>query len=436
MGLYIETPLSKIIHPHKYQVLILLTKIKETACVTGQGSGKSSLAPVWLGTQMMNRGTGEYAVTEPVNSMVERVAIRYFLDFVKGTELEGDWISKKYNIYGTNYGTVNFYSTEIPEHMQGSHLKAAVMDEAGQSPRLAYTTLRGRLNLFDGQLLMLSNPYMKKDPWLFLDLKKRYDEGDPTVLYLSFPSIANPAFSRKVYERDKKILTPEEFSFQHLGVYIKPQGLVYDYDRSAVVKEVKYNGETCFAGGDFGFDSTTLEIGFVNTVALHLVNEYFKVDIEPSGHVRAFAELIKRYHINIIFYDPAARAFMSEIQKGLTELKVPVKFEKANNDVHDGVREKNRALKGGKLIIDPKCYHLLDEDMGYIWKNGEPSGERHCEDASRYLIMGVKNFLHREYAPTKVEKKAKDWLAEHFQNLYDKVMNPKRKENIDWRDVF
>jgi hypothetical protein len=79
---------------------------------------------------------------------------------------------------------------------------------------------------------------------------------------------------------------------------------------------------------------------------------------------------------------------------------------------------------------------LLDEDMQYLWKNGEPTGERHCEDATRYLIMGLKAFLHREFSPpTKVEKKAKDWIEEHFQSLYDKIMNPGKK-NPDWRDVF
>jgi len=426
--------------PHPFQTIILLTKIREIAVVTGQGWGKSQFAPIWLVDGMV-QSAGDVMFTEPTYDMVERIAIPNFLDFIHNTEAEGEWISKKHHIYGTDFGRVFFLSTDYPEHLQGSHIKRAIMDEAGMSPFIAYQMVKNRTNLYNGQVLALSNPYRNKDAWLFTNIKARYDSGDPEVMFLTSPSIWNPAFDRQRFEKDRKIMRPEEFAFYYLGIYTKPEGLIFPYEREDVVKDLKYEGQTCYGGADFGTgDPTVLEIAFLNSTGLHLIDEYYKQDVDISTHAIAFISLIKKYKIKEIFYDPTALVYVRQMKRELEKEKINVKWTKGKSGKREGIEAQTKLFRQKRLTISPRCYRMLDEDMNYIWGlNGEaPDKDDHCETARKYLTLGVNEILKRK-EPTmmKTEIKQTNWIQEHFENLWNSVMaGTKRKEIKNWLERY
>jgi hypothetical protein len=441
MSLWTETATSKIVHPHLLQMIVLLAKQREIAVVAGQGSGKTSLIPVWIAMDMVDRKWGEYLLTEPTFDMVERIMIPTVIDFFKGTELEGEWISKKHRIYGNEFGRIYFSSTDNPEHIQGSHVHRAVMDEAGQSPYIAYQMVKNRTNLYNGQLLLMSNPYRKGDSWLYTDFKRRFDEGDPDVLFLTMPSIWNPAFDRQRFKKDMETMRPEDFAFYYLGIYTKPEGLVFNYDRDVVAKDLKWDGQSvCYAGADFGVgDPTVLEVAFVNSTGIHFIDEYYKQDPDLEVHAKGFADLVEKYKIKKIFYDPSGLVYQRQIEKYFKEWGIKVEWVRGENDNTMGVETLVKLFRQGKITISPKCYRMLDEDMGYIWKKDGtlPDGNDHAITARKYLVLTLSNQLKREYKPApKVEAKAMNWIEEHFKGLYEKVINPKIKPDLDWRDIF
>jgi hypothetical protein len=418
-------------------MIMLLSDAREIVASTGQGSGKSTFAPFWIGYRMIKLG-GKYIFTEPTYDMIARIAIPNTLEFFKDTELEGEWIDKKHNIYGNKFGEIHFLSTEIPEHLQGVHATGIVMDEAGQCSRLSYQTLRSRTNLENGQLLMLTNPYRSRDPYIYTYVRKRWLTGDRDVLYLEYSSMENPSFDLDRYEKDKVLLTEQEFAFQYGGQYTKPIGRVYEYDEEEVIKDLEYKGQRSFGGMDFGVgDPTVLEVAFSNTTGLHLVDEYYKASLAYSDHVDAVAELILKYKIRTIFYDPTARAAKMEIEKGLKTKGISIEWKPAYTERLDGARLVNEYFRTKRITISPKNIRLLDEDAGYLWKNGLPQEENdHCEDARRYLITGFdKYYKDREEEKAKVYQKAISWWDQYMMNLKGKIENPK-KEKKNWLEEF
>ncbi len=439
MALWFETNDSKIVTPSPLQLIALLSPQREIAICSGQGFGKSSFAAVWLIDGMISEGGGDYIFAEPTYGMIERIAIPNFLDFVKNTEAEGDWLSKKHGIYENALGKVHFLSTDNPEHLQGTHAKRVVMDEAGQMPFIAYQMLKNRTNIYNGKILMLSNPYRKADPWLFTHVKARYDAGDPEVLYLTAPSIWNPAFDRSRFEKDKKTMRPEDFAFYYLGVYTKPEGIIFDYNREDVVKEIEYDKQSCFAGADFGTgDPTVLEIAFINSTGIHFVDEYYKQDADIGTHTKAFAELIKKYRISEIFYDPSALPYVREMDRQLKEMKINVEWTRGINDNRQGVEYVTKLFREKRITIHPRCYRMLDEDAAYIWtRSGEvPDKDDHTITARKYLCLGLRDKMARKKPEIKKVEEKKNWIDQHFQNILDTVYRKNKKNSKNWLDYF
>ncbi|MCI4463673.1 MAG: hypothetical protein JHC30_05850 [Caldisericum sp.] len=237
------------------------------------------------------------------------------------------------------------------------------------------------------------------------------------------------------------MMRPEDFAFYYLGVYTKPEGLVFNYDRDVVVKDLKWDGQSvCYAGADFGVgDPTVLEVAFINSTGIHFIDEYYKQDADLEVHAKGFADLVEKYKIKKIYYDPSGLVYQKQIDKYFKDWGIKVEWIRGENDNTMGVETLVKLFRQGKITISPKCYRMLDEDMGYIWrKDGTlPDGNDHAITARKYLVLTFSNQLKREYRPApKVEAKAKNWIEEHFKGLYDKVMNPKVKPDLDWRDIF
>jgi len=435
--LYRDTQTARIIKPHLYQMIMLLTDAREIVASTGQGSGKSTFAPLWIGYHMVELG-GKYIMTCPTYDMIARIAIPNTLEFFKDTELEGEWIDKKHNMYGNKFGEIHFLSTEIPDHLQGIHVKGVVMDEAGQCSRLAYDTLRSRTSLEDGQLLMLTNPYRSKDPYIYTNIRRRWQNGDPDVLYLEYESTENPSFNVEKYEKERELLSPQEFAFRYGGKFTKPVGRVYEYDEEEVIKDVEYKGQICYGGMDFGVgDPTVLEVAFPTSYGLHLIDEYYRPSLAYSDHIEAVGRFVLKYKIKTIFYDPSARAGKLEIDKGLRAKEIKVDWQPAYNDKQEGWRIVNDYFIKKQMTISPRNLRLLDEDAGYIFKNGLPIEENnHCEDARRYLITGYDKYeKNKKVEEKQVYKKAIQWWDKYMYDLKDRIGHPKRKEK-NWMENF
>ena len=416
-----ETDDEKIVRPHVYQVILALASQREIVASTGQGSGKTSWAPVLLALKMAQYPGKNFMFVEPTYGMIERLAIPNWLSFVQNTAFEGYWVSKRDKIYRNDYGTLFFMSADNAKHIQGAHVKVAIVDEGGQITREAYNIIKGRTNIEDGQTIVLTNPYRTKDPFLYTDVYKRWLAGDQNVLFLTFASIVNPMFDKKRYEHDKKVLPKELFDFQYGGKFNKPQGLIYDYDDKDVIMPVEFNKQPAFAGVDFGIgDPTVIEVGILDGDKIKIVDEYVKADVRYSAHTPAFVRLQKKYNIRIWFpdYEGVGIGAVKEIHNAaLKEFGVDLNFQHAEKDVIKGVQAVSALYKEKRLIIDPKCRTLINENVSWTWgRDGKPEDRGdHAETAIRLLITGM-----LKYGRIK-QKHGKPELQRNL-NIIDRVM--------------
>jgi len=416
------------VSPHMYQAITLIADVKEIFLSTGVGSGKTSWAAVWLSFQQFLNPGHNVIWTEPTAGMIERVGLPAYLEFIEGTVFEGGWKNKKMGIYENMFGYTYFMTAEKPEHIQGVHACAAVMDESGQCSRKAYGIIKGRLAQEDGILLGLTNPYHNKDPWLYKEVFRRWQNHDKELLFLNYSSMINPAFNRARYEYDKAHMSKKEFEFQYLGIYSKPTGLVFTYDDKIITDVILEEGTT-YAGMDFGVgDPTVLEVGHLDKNGMHLIDEYYQASLAPSDHVNAIARMIQKYNIATIFYDPGAKASQLEIAKGLEEKKVSVLWKRADNAIEKGIKEVNKWIIEGRLTISPNNFRMLDEDISYVYgTDGLPSKKNnHCQDARRYMMMGVARKLRGRNKHTPPTREP-NFIRDYFEGLFKKKSTKK-----DW----
>lgn len=127
-------------------------------------------------------------------------------------------------------------------------------DEAGLYPRMAWVNLQSRVALMGGKIILTTTPYHLN--WLFHDVVKPGELGDPDIFYRRWPSSDNPAFSREEFERMREKLTPKEFERKFQGIHNKMEGLVFeDFDEGNWCDPFPLDPSWPVYGGiDWGFD--------------------------------------------------------------------------------------------------------------------------------------------------------------------------------------
>lgn len=175
-----------------------------------------------------------------------------------------------------------------------------------------------------------------------------------------------------------------------------------------VTKEILEGISNLFVGIDYGqMNATTFEcfgIDYKNK-CVQGIDEYYYSG-RDEGKQRAPSEYaldFKSFKDNIekttnkkilyVFIDPSAKGLAEEIKRVCPDVKI----KDAKNDVALGISRVQKMLSFQRLFISPKQKHLQDEMYMYEYdKDQLDKGKEipiktndHCQDALRYLIMGI-----------------------------------------------
>jgi hypothetical protein len=215
-------------HFHDGQLKAWDSRARFTAMLAGTQSGKTSFGPLWLWREIKERGPGDYLAITATYPLMKLKMLPEFRRFFEHTLHLGTWhASDRVFEYHNDATRVIFGSAQNPESLESATAKAAWLDEAGQDQfRLeSWEAILRRLSLAEGRALLGTTLYNLG--WLKTEVYDPAMAGDPNYAVVQFPSIINPTFPRREYERAEATMPDWKFGLFYRGEYTRPAGMIY-----------------------------------------------------------------------------------------------------------------------------------------------------------------------------------------------------------------
>ncbi len=306
--------------------------------------------------------------------------------------------SENYIIIGSNtyylFGANNEASQDV---LQGLTAAGALGDEAALFPKSFLEQMIGRCSVEGAKIFLNCNP---KSPYHYLKTEYIDLAGDKNIYRLHFTMNDNLTLSRSVREMYERMFTGVFYQRFILGLWVMAEGIIYDlFDRSLHVTEsteraysryyvsIDYGTNNPFAMGLWGlFEGTWYKIKEYHYSGREKQRQ--KTDSEYADDFESFIEGI---NLKAVIVDPSASSLIAELDKRGYEVM------KANNEVEDGIRNVQSALKTGKVKYNDCCTETFREFNSYVWdEKAQERGEDkpvkqndHHMDSDRYFIRTI-----------------------------------------------
>ena len=279
--------------------------------------------------------------------------------------------------------------------IQGMTLHGVLFDEVALMPRSFVEQALARCSSEDAKFWFNCNPEHPLH-WFYTEWIQKAEEKN--VLYLHFQMRDNPSLSDAVIARYETLYSGAFYDRFVLGKWVAASGLVYpEAANGAFTKDVPPTPPTrSFLSVDYGtVNPTSIGLWGLRGGVWYREKEFYfdarkagrqKTDEEYYADLQALAGERK---IEAVVIDPSAASFAECIRRhGRFRVK------KANNDVLDGIRRVQEALRQGKIFISPACRDTLREFSLYAWddsgaKDSVKKENDHAMDDLRYFVSTV-----------------------------------------------
>lgn len=259
--------------------------------------------------------------------------------------------------FKTHWGsTVYFRTGTDPESAEGiTNCRRVWLDEGGKVTLYFFENLMGRAARLEAPVDITTTPYAMN--WLgkMVDDMKRGKRDDVSLVHCK--SIESPYFSKKEYERQKRLLDPRRFKMKYEGEFGQMQGLVYDlYEKTLIKSRPLPQGTKFYAGIDWGYfpDPFVLVLRAVTPEGFQFrVAEYYKNYLTMSDIVALCKSWQGLYRIEHFYCDPSQPGSIAELCKN----GIPA----------------SGAINEIRLGLD-KHYELMKTERFYIFEDQNPLG--------------------------------------------------------------
>ena len=265
------------------------------------------------------------------------------------------------------------------------------------------------------------NPPKNPKVEIMLWLDKMKLREDVIHIHTDFRDVPEGWLGKKLIESAKILekLDLKMFKWLWLGLCVGIDELIYYmFDEKIHVQECNEehykNMRDLYISVDYGqMNATTYEcFGFdYKDICVRGVDEYYysgrdtgkqKSPSEYAKDFKAFKERLEAetgLKVKYVFIDPSAKGLSEEIKRECPDIIV----KDAKNDVKLGISRVQKMFSFRRLFISPKQKHLIAEMYMYEYNEEllekgkeEPVKQNdHCEDALRYLIMGLWKLIKR-----------------------------------------
>lgn len=341
-------------------------------------------------------GTGLIAIIGNTESTIERNILDPMRQIWSEKLVGNIRANNKIELFGKEVYVLGADKRNAVTKLQGAGFEYVYGDEVTTWSEPVFQMLKSRLDkdnsVFDGTC----NPD-NPNHWF-----KKFLDSDVDIYLQHYRLDDNPYLSRAFVENLKKEYKGVYYQRYVNGLWTRAKGLIYDmFDiKEHVVDTIPRLYEEYYIAIDYGTQNATVFLLFGKANGQwYQVDEYYhsgresrrqKTDSQYASDLELFTTDI-RSKLKMVIVDPSAASFRAELkQRGFT-------VRNANNDVINGIRYSQTALKMGWILINDICKRTIDEIQGYSWD--EKVADRgidaplevddHTMDAFRYFCYTI-----------------------------------------------
>ena len=281
-----------------------------------------------------------------------------------------------------------------------------VIEEATELTEDDFTQLNLRLRaLVDYlQIYLMFNPISKKN-WVYDYFFVRQLPLNVKVIKTTYQ---DNKFLSDEYRNELERLkdrNPAYYRIYCLGEFATLDKLVFPVYTTKIVSETDIQGLKRWIGLDFGYinDPSAIVCGFIDTVnkRIYVTGEYVKRGMKNNEIAETMIDL--GLHKDKCYGDCAERKSIDEIRDKGVNIEPA---EKGKDSIIHGIQW----IQQYELIVDERCFKVIEELENYTWKKDKKTGEyinepvdtfNHTIDAIRY---GLNKYIKGVKTPTVVKK--------------------------------
>lgn len=281
-----------------------------------------------------------------------------------------------------------------------------VIEEATELNEDEFTQLNLRLRaLVDvPQIYLMFNPISKKN-WVY----NYFFTGDvPSNTKIVRTTYKDNKFLSEEYKQELEKLqerNPAYYRIYTLGEFATLDKLVFNVYTTRIISDTEVQGLRRWIGLDFGYinDPSAIVWGYIDAISkkIYVTGEYVRKGMKNNEIADVMINL--GLSKDKSYGDSAERKSIDEIKdKGINIEPT----EKGKGSIIHGIQW----IQQHELIVDERCYKVIEELDNYTWKKDKKTGEyynepvdtfNHTIDAIRY---GLNKYIKGVRAPKIIQK--------------------------------
>lgn len=344
------------------------------AFIGGVGSGKTTAGAVRAIRFMIAHPGRLGLIVAPTYPMLRDATLRTMLQLL-GDAAKLHKAEMRLEAFGAE---AILRSADKPDRLRGPNCAWAWIDEAALCPPGTWEIVLGRVREEGGSIWLTSTPRGKSN-WLYALASKG--------LSIHRASTADNPFLPKEFVQSILESYDSEFLRQEFyGEFISLEGLVFQFDRARHVVDFRADPSWRFVAGlDFGFTNPAalVVVGLDRDDRAFVADELYRRGLAPSDLAVAVREYVSRYKVEAVYCDPSDPGAIEELRRA----GIPAQPARPR-PVLEGIREIQARLARDRILISPRCAHLIAELESYAWaRDGVPAkANDHAIDALRYAL--------------------------------------------------
>jgi phage terminase large subunit len=299
----------------------------------------------------------------------------------------------------SNGSTIRMGSLSTVDSCVGRSYNLIIFDEAalGNGRDAFNVALRPTLDRPNSKAIFISTPRGRNN-WFSEFFNRGFSPEFPEWCSITADYTENERMSEEDVREARRSMSQAEFEQEYCASFNTFEGQIYKLPDTAVQEFYVCERQEAIAGLDPGYRDPTAYVVIIYDMVkdrFHIVDEYLEVEATTAGHAEKIAELNRRWRVDLVFIDSAAAQFAADLA-----YTYDIATTRAKKDVLPGIAYVQTLIEQGRVLVDPRCKHVLAMFDQYAWDPGTKASEQrgispekpkhdqysHMADAVRYAL--------------------------------------------------